>query len=48
MTRKLDIYPLERDGSTLEYDGLELQKVDRPTVECADYLSKNSLESKLP
>jgi hypothetical protein len=48
VTRKLDIYPLERDGSTLEYDGLELQKVDRPTVECADYLSKNPLESKLP
>ncbi|MDU2786636.1 MAG: hypothetical protein E7C07_24765, partial [Enterobacter sp.] len=41
-------YPLERDGSTLEYDGLELQKVDRPTVECADYLSKNPLASKLP
>ena len=48
VTRKLDIYPLERDGSTLEYDGMELQKVDRPTVECADYLSKNPLESKLP
>ena len=48
VTRKLDIYPLERDGSTLEYDGLELQKVDRPTVECADYLSKQLLESKLP
>jgi len=48
VTRKLDIYPLERDGSTLEYDGLELQKVDRPTVECADYLSKNPLASKLP
>jgi hypothetical protein len=27
---------------------MELQKVDRPTVECADYLSKNPLESKLP
>lgn len=48
VTRKLDIYPLERDGSTLEYDGLELQKVDRPTVECADYLSNHPLESKLP
>lgn len=48
VTRKLDIYPLDRDGATLEYDGMELQKIDRPTVECADYLSKNPLESKLP
>ena len=48
VTRKLDIYPLARDGLTLEYDGMVLQKVDRPTVECADYLSKNPLESKLP
>ncbi|HDS2772661.1 TPA: lipoprotein [Enterobacter bugandensis] len=48
VTRKLDIYPLDRDCATLEYDGMELQKVDRPTVECADYLSKNPLESKLP
>ena len=40
VTRKLDIYPLDRDGATLEYDGMELQKVARPTVECADYLSK--------
>lgn len=48
VTRKLDIYPLDRDGTTLEYDGMELQKVDRPTVECADYLSKNSLKSNLP
>lgn len=47
VTSKLDIYPLERDGSTLEYDGMELQKVDRPTVECADYLSKNPLKSKI-
>ena len=48
VTRKLDVYPLERDGAALEYDGMELYKVDRPTVECADYLSKNPLESKLP
>ncbi|MEZ6874515.1 lipoprotein YedD [Enterobacter sp. KBR-315C3_2022] len=48
VTRKLDVYPLDRDGSLLEYDGMELRKVDRPTVECADYLSKNPLESQLP
>ena len=48
VTRKLDIYSLDREGNTLEYDGMTLQRVDRPTVECANYLSKNPLESKLP
>ncbi|PLY47256.1 hypothetical protein F153LOC_12450 [Lelliottia sp. F153] len=47
VTSKLDIYPLERDGNTLEYDGMELQRVDRPTVECADYLTKNPLETQV-
>jgi len=48
VTRKLDIYALEREGNTLEYDGMELQRVDRPTVECAQYLTQNPLESTLP
>ena len=48
VTRKLDIYPLDREGSAIEYDGMILQRVDRPTVECANYLSKNPLDSKLP
>lgn len=48
VTRKLDVYQLEREGNTLEYDGMELQRVDRPTVECAQYLTKNPLESTLP
>lgn len=47
VTSKLDIYPLERDGNTLEYDGMELQRVARPTVECADYLTKNPLETQV-
>lgn len=47
VTSKLDIYPLERHGNILEYDGMELQRVDRPTVECADYLTKNPLESSV-
>ncbi|WP_449556905.1 lipoprotein YedD [Huaxiibacter chinensis] len=48
VTRKLDIYALEHEGSRLEYDGMELQRVDRPTVECATYLTKHPLESTLP
>lgn len=48
VTRKLDVYQLDREGNTLEYDGMELQRVNRPTVECAQYLTKNPLESTLP
>lgn len=48
VTRKLDIYPLDREGSAIEYDGMILQRVDRPTVECATWLSKHPLDSKLP
>lgn len=48
VTSKLDIYPLDREGSTIEYDGMILHRVDRPTVECETYLSKNPLGSKLP
>lgn len=48
VTRKLDIYQLQREGNTLEYDGMELRRVDRPTVECTQYLTKNPLESTLP
>lgn len=48
VTRKLDIYSLERDGSLLEYDGMTLQRVDRPTIECANALEKAPLDRKLP
>lgn len=48
VTSKRDIYPLDRDGSLLEYDGMTLQRVDRPTSECADALAKKPLDSKLP
>lgn len=48
VTQKRDVYPLEIDDGVLEYDGMELHRVDRPTVECADFLSKHPLESQLP
>ena len=48
VTSKLDIYSLDRDGSLLEYDGMTLQRVDRPTTECADALTKAPLGSQLP
>jgi len=48
VTSKRDVYSLDLDDGVLEYDGMELQRVDRPTVECADYLGKNPLTSPLP
>lgn len=48
VTRKLDVYAVERDGNTLEYDGMTLQRVERPTVECAAALAKTPLASALP
>ncbi|WP_436873608.1 lipoprotein YedD [Kosakonia sacchari] len=43
VTQKRDIYRLEREGNTLEFDGLTLQRVDKPTVECQDALTKYGL-----
>ncbi|MDR9888947.1 lipoprotein [Pseudenterobacter timonensis] len=48
VTSKRDVYSLDLDDGVLEYDGMELQRVDRPTVECADFLGKNPLSSPLP
>lgn len=48
ITAKREIYDIEREGSTLEYDGMTLEKVDRPTQECADYLAKNPLNGVTP
>ncbi|UYU30623.1 lipoprotein YedD [Siccibacter colletis] len=48
VTAKREIYDIEREGSTLEYDGMTLEKVDRPTQECADYLAKNPLNDVTP
>ncbi|PDO90205.1 lipoprotein YedD [Kosakonia pseudosacchari] len=43
VTQKRDIYRLERESNTLEFDGLTLQRVDKPTVECQDALTKAGL-----
>lgn len=48
VTAKREIYDIEREGSMLEYDGMTLEKVDRPTQECADYLAKNPLNGVTP
>lgn len=48
VTNKLDVYAVEREGSTLTYDGMTLHRVERPTVECAVALAKTPLASALP
>ena len=48
VTDKLDVYAVKRDGNTLKYDGMTLQRVERPTVECAAALTKAPLPSVLP
>lgn len=48
VTNKLDVYAVEREGSTLTYDGMTLHRVERPTVECAAALAKTPLASALP
>ncbi|AJZ90006.1 putative lipoprotein yedD [Beauveria bassiana D1-5] len=47
VTVKREIYAIERSGDTLEYAGMTLKRVDRLTPECADFLAKNPLDSKL-
>ncbi|HCB2205821.1 TPA: lipoprotein [Citrobacter farmeri] len=48
VTVKRELYEIEREGNTLEYDGMTLQRVDRPTVECAAALEKSPLPTPLP
>ncbi|MCB7131402.1 hypothetical protein LE270_04940, partial [Salmonella enterica subsp. enterica serovar Hillegersberg] len=43
-----ELYEIERNGNTLEYDGMTLQRVARPTPECAAALEKTPLPTPLP
>ena len=44
VTQKRDIYPLDHEGNTLEFDGMTLKRVDKPTVECQNALSTAGLD----
>ena len=48
VTAKRELYEIDREGNTLEYDGMTLQRVDRPTQECAEVLKKTPLATPLP
>lgn len=44
VTQKRDIYALDHEGNTLEFDGMTLKRVDKPTVECQDALATAGLD----
>ncbi|ENZ8427465.1 TPA: lipoprotein YedD [Klebsiella aerogenes] len=46
VTSSLDIYPIERNGNTLEYDRMTLTRVERLTPECEEAWKKNQAASK--
>ena len=48
VTVKRELYEIDRDGNTLDYDGMTLQRVERPTLECAEVLKKTPLATPLP
>ncbi|ALB63197.1 Putative lipoprotein [Cronobacter condimenti 1330] len=48
VTNKREVYQLTREGDMLEYAGMTLERVNRPTTECADFLTKNPLDTPLP
>ncbi|HCR0073120.1 lipoprotein YedD [Klebsiella aerogenes] len=45
VTSSLDIYPIERNGNTLEYDRMTLTRVERLTPECEQAWKKNQTAS---
>ena len=48
VTVKRELYEVEREGNTIEYDGMTMERVDRPTAECAAALDKAPLPTPLP
>ncbi len=45
VTTAYDVYRLKQEGAELNYDGMTLTRVEKPTAECADYLAKKPLGS---
>lgn len=48
ITQMQDFYRIGQDGATLEYDGMTLQRVDKPTLECAQALAKKRVIGVTP
>lgn len=48
VTVNRDLYEIDRDGTTIEYGGMTMERVSRPTSECAAALKKAPLPTPLP
>lgn len=48
VTDVLDMYHLKWENTALKYDGMTLTRVQKPTAECAAFLTKKPLPSALP
>lgn len=46
VTRQMRVMPLNVDNGELEYDGLTLRKVERPTLECQQALKEVAKQPK--
>lgn len=42
ITQQLDSYRITRTGDRLDYDGMTLKRVEKPTPECADALTRKT------
>ncbi len=45
VTVKREVYSAKTQADTLEYAGMTLKRVERPTAECADWLDKHPLQA---
>ncbi|NDJ58096.1 lipoprotein [Enterobacteriaceae bacterium 4M9] len=45
VTVKREVYSAKVNADTLEYAGMTLKRVERPTAECADWLDKHPLQA---
>ncbi len=48
ITQQRDSYRISRDGDRLEYAGMVLKRVEKPTAECADALAKKTIVGLKP
>jgi len=48
VTTVVDVYRIKQENAVLNYDGMTLKRVEKPTVECAAFLAKKPLTSALP
>jgi len=48
VTTAMDVYRIKQESAALDYDSMTFRRVEKPTAECAAFLTKNPLVSALP